>query len=91
MHHTRMRFMQRFLSDLFCYGRCVNSEAAILAICIDKQLEQTKNAYGGLLRSLMEIYGDSMEAKARLFDELSGNKPSERLIKTGIYLVNHVE
>ena len=45
-------------------------------------MEHCRLAYGGLLRSLMEIYGDSMEAKARLFDELSGNKPSERLIKT---------
>ena len=54
-------------------------------------MEHCRLAYGGLLRSLMEIYGDSMEAKARLFDEFSGNKPSERLIKTGIYLVNHVE
>lgn len=54
-------------------------------------MEHCRLAYGGLLRSLMEVYGDSMEAKARLFDELSGDKPSERLIKTGIYLVNHVE
>lgn len=54
-------------------------------------MEHCRTAYGGLLRSLLEIYGDTADVKARLFDELSGDKPSERLIKTGIYLVNHVE
>ena len=54
-------------------------------------MEHCRTAYGGLLRSLLEIYGDTADVKARLFDELCGDKPSERLIKTGIYLVNHVE
>jgi len=52
-------------------------------------MEHCRQAYGGLLRSLLQVYGDSMEAKANLFDELSSNKASERLMKAGIYTVSH--
>jgi DNA relaxase NicK len=47
-------------------------------------MEHCRAAYGGLLRTLLELYGDSPEVKARLFDELASNKPSERLIKEGV-------
>ena len=31
-------------------------------------MEHCRTAYGGLLRSLLEIYGDTADVKARLFD-----------------------
>jgi hypothetical protein len=52
-------------------------------------MEHCRLAYGGLLRSLLQVYGDSIEAKASLFDELAANKASERLMKAGIYTVSH--
>ena len=33
-------------------------------------MEHCSRAYGGLLRSLLELYGDTVETKARLFDAL---------------------
>ena len=47
-------------------------------------MEHCRTAYGGLLRALLELYGDTPEVKVRLFDELASNKPSERLIKEGV-------
>jgi DNA relaxase NicK len=47
-------------------------------------MEHCRTAYGGLLRALLELYGDTPEVKARLFDELASSKPSERLIKEGV-------
>ncbi len=51
-------------------------------------MEHCRTAYGGLLRALLELYGDTPEVKARLFDELASNKPSDRLIKDGVLTLN---
>ncbi len=48
------------------------------------QMEHCRNAYGGLFRVLIERYGNTVEAKARLFDELSSATPSERLVRAGV-------
>lgn len=51
-------------------------------------MEHCRMAYGGLFRTLLMMYGDTPEVKAKLFDELSGNKPSERLVREGVLTVN---
>lgn len=53
------------------------------------QMEHARRAYGGLFRTLLELYGNDQETKARLFDELSSDKPSDRLIREGVLTVNH--
>lgn len=53
------------------------------------QMEHARRAYGGLFRTLLQIYGDDQETKAKLFDELSLDKPSDRLIREGVLTVNH--
>lgn len=52
------------------------------------QMEHCRKAYGGLLRTLVELYGDTPEAKVRLFNELMGFSPSERLIKDGVLMLS---
>ena len=37
---------------------------------LQSSMEHCSRAYGGLLRSLLELYGDTVETKARLFDAL---------------------
>ena len=53
------------------------------------QMEHARRAYGGLFRTLTEIYGNDEATKARLFDELSLNEPSDRLIREGVLTVDH--
>jgi phage replication initiation protein len=51
-------------------------------------MEHCRIAYGGLLRTLVELYGDTPETKVRLFNELMGFSPSERLIKDGVLMLS---
>ena len=50
---------------------------------LQSSMEHCSRAYGGLLRSLLELYGDTVETKARLFDALCSQNPSDRLVKAG--------
>ena len=50
---------------------------------IESSMQHCARAYGGLLRSLLELYGDNVETKARLFDALCSQNPSDRLVKAG--------
>ena len=50
-------------------------------------MEHCRIAYGGLLRTLLMMYGDTPEMKAKLFDELAGNKPSDRLVREGVLTI----
>lgn len=47
-------------------------------------MEHCRLAYGPLLRTLLQLYGDTPENKLRFFDELMGSAPSERLIREGV-------
>lgn len=49
-------------------------------------MEHCRVAYGGLLRTIVQMYGNTPEAKVRLFDELTGVNPSTRLIKEGVLM-----
>lgn len=57
-------------------------------VTLAMSMEHCRIAYGGLLRTLVQMYGDAPEIKARLFDELMGPNPSERLIKEGVLTVS---
>lgn len=50
---------------------------------LESSMQHCARAYGGLLRSLLELYGDSVETKAMLFDALCSQNPSDRLVKAG--------
>lgn len=50
---------------------------------LQSSMQHCSRAYGGLLRSLLELYGDSVETKAMLFDALCSQNPSDRLVKAG--------
>ena len=52
------------------------------------QMEHARRAYGGLFRALTAIYGDDVETKARLFDEMSANSPSDRLVREGVLTID---
>lgn len=51
-------------------------------------MEHCRVAYGGLLRTIVQMYGNTPEAKVRLFDELTGVNPSTRLIKEGVLMLS---
>lgn len=51
-------------------------------------MEHCRIAYGGLLRTIVQMYGGTPEAKVRLFDELTGVSPSTRLIKEGVLMLS---
>lgn len=40
-------------------------------------------AYGGLLRSLLELYGDSVESRVLIFDALCSQNPADSLVRAG--------
>ena len=50
---------------------------------LQSSMEHCSRAYGGLLRSLLELYGDTLETKARLFDALCSQNPSDSLVRAG--------
>ena len=50
---------------------------------LQSSMEHCSRAYGGLLRSLLELYGDTVETKARLFDALCSQNPSDSLVRAG--------
>lgn len=43
-----------------------------------------KQSYGGTLNALLQLYGDSMEAKAKIFDMVVGDAVSKRLKEEGV-------
>jgi len=43
-----------------------------------------KQSYGGTLNALLQLYGDSMEAKAKIFDMVVGDSISKRLKEEGV-------
>lgn len=43
-----------------------------------------KQSYGGALNALLQLYGDSMEAKAKIFDMVVGDTVSKRLKEEGV-------
>lgn len=50
---------------------------------LQSSMQHCAKSYGGLLRALLELYGDTVETKARLFDALCSQNPSDRLVKAG--------
>ena len=80
MTHLGARIRARRAALAMTQGRL--AEAAGVTASAVSQMESGKSSPSAKKRCKTE---------ARLFDELCGDKPSERLIKTGIYLVNHVE
>lgn len=58
---------------------------------LESSMQHCSKAYGGLLRSLLELYGDSVETKAMLFDALCSQNPSDRLVKAGCLSLPVVE
>lgn len=58
---------------------------------LESSMQHCARAYGGLLRSLLELYGDSIETKAMLFDALCSQNPSDRLVKAGCLSLPVVE
>jgi len=43
-----------------------------------------KQSYGGMLNALLQLYGDSMEAKAKILDMVVGDNISKRLKEEGV-------
>lgn len=50
---------------------------------LQSSMQHCRRAYGGLFKALIELYGDSLETKALLFDALCSENPSDRLVKAG--------
>lgn len=47
-----------------------------------------KQSYGGTLSALLQLYGDSVEAKAKIFDMVVGDKVSKRLLEEGVLWID---
>lgn len=67
-------------------AQAIPSQLHIKAV-LASQVEHARRAVGGLFRVLIQIHGDDVETKARLFDEFTSDKPSERLIREGILTI----
>ena len=80
-------FCERLVGVAPRRAQSVPSELEPKAV-LASQMEYARRAYGGLFRTLLELYGNDQETKARLFDELSSDKPSDRLIREGVLTVN---
>ena len=52
-------------------------------LTVSSSMEHCSRAYGGLFRALVELYGDDQATKAKLFDALCSDRPSDRLVKAG--------
>ncbi len=50
---------------------------------VSSSMDHCSRAYGGLFRALVELYGDDQATKAKLFDALCSDRPSDRLVKSG--------
>ncbi len=50
---------------------------------LQSSMQHCAKSYGGLLRALLELYGDTVETKARLFDALCSQNPSDSLVRAG--------
>ena len=50
---------------------------------VSSSMDHCARAYGGLFRALVELYGDDQATKAKLFDALCSDRPSDRLVKAG--------
>ena len=50
---------------------------------LQSSMEHCSRAYGGLLRSLLELYGDSVESRVLIFDALCSQNPSDSLVRAG--------
>ena len=50
---------------------------------VASSMDHCSRAYGGLFRALVELYGDDQATKAKLFDALCSDRPSDRLVKSG--------
>lgn len=81
-------FCERLIGVAPKRAQAIPSELEPKAV-LASQMEHARRAYGGLFRTLLELYGNDQETKARLFDELSSDKPSDRLIREGVLTVNH--
>lgn len=47
-----------------------------------------KQSYGGALNALLQLYGDSVEAKAKIFDMVVGDSVSKRLKEEGVLMLD---
>lgn len=47
-----------------------------------------KQSYGGTLNALLQLYGDSLEAKAKIFDMVVGDAVSNRLKEEGVLWID---
>ena len=52
-------------------------------LTVSSSMDHCSRAYGGLFRALVELYGDDQATKAKLFDALCSDRPSDRLVKSG--------
>jgi len=55
-------------------------------VALQVQAEHCRKAYGGLIKALMESYGDDADLVIKM---LTADAPSERLIKNGVLTVLH--
>lgn len=51
-------------------------------------IQNCKQAYGGLFNALMQLHGDSDEAKARIFDKLVSDSVSKRLKEDNVLMLD---
>lgn len=51
-------------------------------------IQNCKQAYGGLFNALMQLHGDSDEAKARIFDKLVSENVSKRLKEDNVLMLD---
>lgn len=50
---------------------------------LQSSMQHCSRAYGGLLRSLLELYGDSVESRVLIFDALCSQNPADSLVRAG--------
>lgn len=79
-------FCERLIGVAPRRAQAVPSELEPKAI-LASQMEHCRRAYGGLFRTILELYGNDPETKARFFDEFAADKPSDRLIREGVLTV----
>lgn len=59
-------------------------QAFIYLAALQSAMLNCKQSYGGTLNALLQLYGDSMEAKAKIFDMVVGDAVSKRLKEEGV-------
>jgi len=50
---------------------------------LESVIHHCRAAYGGMFCALLDLYGDTLEAKAKIFDLVCGSVPSTKLVNAG--------